>query len=372
VLSGFTLTNGSSFFGGAGVVSDADYSEPSGVVTNCTLTRNRGWRGGGASGCTLYNCTLSDNVGLVESGGGANRSTLYNCTLTGNEGQIGGGAYHSTLYNCKVVGNWADYVGGGVCQCILYNCVVADNVAGDLADDRGGGACGSTLFNCTLTGNSASSGGGAAICTLYNSIIYYNFDFDNFGGNYSQGTILNYCCTSPLPTNGVGNITGPPLFMDMAAGDVRLREDSLCIDAGTNLVGLLAVEPWGGPFPYTHDATDFLGNTRFIDGNGDGTVAWDIGAYEFNSFKPFRFTVSPVVTLSEEPFGPSRNVRLNITGAPNILARVQKSGNLKDWKDIWSGRVGAEGVTQVNDRQRELDYDEGGTVMFYRVVVGGP
>lgn len=29
------------------------------------------------------------------------------------------------------------------------------------------------------------------------------------------------------------------------------------------------------------DPTDILGNTRFIDGNFDGTVAWDIGAYEF-------------------------------------------------------------------------------------------
>jgi hypothetical protein len=30
------------------------------------------------------------------------------------------------------------------------------------------------------------------------------------------------------------------------------------------------------------DPTDILGTSRFIDGNGDGTVAWDIGAYEFN------------------------------------------------------------------------------------------
>ena len=63
--------------------------------------------------------------------------------------------------------------------------------------------------------------------TVFNSIVYYNS-----GGNYAEGTTLNYCCTTPLPTNGVGNITGPPLFMDMAAGDFRLREDSPCIDAG--------------------------------------------------------------------------------------------------------------------------------------------
>ena len=30
---------------------------------------------------------------------------------------------------------------------------------------------------------------------------------------------------------------------------------------------------------------DILGNTRFIDGNGDGIVAWDIGAYELTASK---------------------------------------------------------------------------------------
>jgi hypothetical protein len=60
---------------------------------------------------------------------------------------------------------------------------------------------------------------------------------------------------TPLPTNGIGNITGPPLFMDMAAGDFRLREDSPCVDAGANL--LLAEG-------YSYDPTHIVGNTRFI------------------------------------------------------------------------------------------------------------
>jgi len=44
---------------------------------------------------------------------------------------------------------------------------------------------------------------------------------------------------------------------------------------------------------YNYEPTDILGNTRFIDGNGDGVVAWDIGAYEFNSYPPPRFTCAP-------------------------------------------------------------------------------
>jgi len=141
---------------------------------------------------------------------------------------------------------------------------------------------------------------------------------------------LNYCCTSPLPTNGVGNIAGPPLFMDMAAGDFRLREDSPCIDAGTNLLGMTwtystgTYDPNGQPsmaVGHITNPTDILGNTRFIDGNFDGTVAWDIGVYEFNSFRPPRFSIAPQLTAN--------GWRLNITGAPNKWVHLQRSSILR-------------------------------------------
>jgi len=358
VLSGFTLTNG--YAGGAG--GGGVYSKSSGVVTNCVITGNECVDcagGGGAFGGTLHNCTLTGNSAIgVETGGGggegaAYMATLYNCTLTGNTGSRGSGAGWCILYDCVVSGN----IGTGAWASALYNCTLSGNSRG--------GAVHSTLNNCLLTSNSGSSEGTFYNCTItenqggisgtaFNSIIYFNT-----GGNYGEGTTLNHCCTSPLPTNGVDNIIGPPLLMDLAAGDFRLGEDSPCVDAGTNLLGF-PVSVWnrlGGAVLVGHitEATDILGNTRFIDGNGDNRVAWDIGAYEFNSFKPPRFAVSPQRT--------AEGWTLNITGAPNKWVQVQRSGNLRDWEDVWSGFMGAEGAHQCNDG------DMGQKVMFYRAVV---
>ncbi len=368
VLSGFTLTNGCENG------REGGWCAYGGTLYNCLLTGNRFVEegaqasppvGGAAQGSRLYNCTLTNNVGgngaafdcrlyyctvLGNGSGGVLGCELHNCTVTGNTGggdQRGNdrAASESTLYNCTVTGN----SGIGAANSTLYNCTVTGN--------SDGGAAGSSLYNCTVVGN--VRGGlvnprwGWGNNTLYNSIVYYNS-----GTNYAEGTTLNYCCTTPLPTNGIGNITGPPLFVDLAGGDFRLWEDSPCIDAGTNLVGFSATvtDSWGGVsvISYAHDPTDILGNTRFIDGNGDGRVAWDIGAYEFNSFRPPRFSIAPQRT--------SDGWTLNITGAPNKWVHLQRSGNLKDWEEIWSGFMW-EANQQVNDA------DTGPGAMFYRVVV---
>ena len=106
--------------------------------------------------------------------------------------------------------------------------------------------------------------GGAYSSTLNNSIAYFNV-----GENYDSYSTLNYSCTTPLPTNGVGNITNEPAFVNAAAGNYRLRPDSPCIDAGTNLTGVIT--------------NDLDGRPRPLDGNGDGLAAFDMGAYEYRT-----------------------------------------------------------------------------------------
>jgi PKD repeat protein len=228
VLSGFTLSKGSSYNGG-GV-----RCQPLGVVTNCAMVGNSaGQDGGGASGGALYNCTLMGN----------------------SAGQNGGGAYGSALSNCTVTGNYARR-GGGADGCMLNNCTLSGNSAYAL----GGGAFNATLHNCTVTGNSAGYGGGAHRGTLRNCIVYLN-DGDNY---WPDETALNYCCTTPLPASGFGNITNAPLFVDYVGDNLRLQSNSPCINAGNNA--------------YAPGPTDLDGRSRIVS----GTV--DIGAYEFQGF----------------------------------------------------------------------------------------
>jgi hypothetical protein len=121
------------------------------------------------------------------------------------------------------------------------------------------------LNNCTLSGNSAPHfGGGAFGGTLENCIVYFNMA--NNGPNYASPSNLNFCCTIPLPANGVGNITNTPLFVNTNEwSNLRLQSNSPCINAGHNA--------------YASGATDLDGNERVAG----GTV--DIGGYEFQNPK---------------------------------------------------------------------------------------
>jgi uncharacterized delta-60 repeat protein len=279
-LSGFSLTNGATQgiegddVNGGGVWCESATA----ALSNCVLSGNSASsRGGGAYGGTLNNCVVSGNS-ASDSGGGAYGGPLNNCTLTGNSATYGGGAFGSALNNCTLTRNSAPF-GGGAEGCTLYNCMVTGNSASDSGGGAGGctlyncavtgnrghysgGADGCTLYNCTVTGNGSSWFAGVSDCTLYNCIVYFNTSGLFTGGEEDDvaSCTLNYCCT-PAVIGGAGNITNAPLFVDYAAGNLRLQPDSPCIDAGDN--------------DYAPGPVDLDGNPRIVN----GTV--DIGACEF-------------------------------------------------------------------------------------------
>jgi hypothetical protein len=134
----------------------------------------------------------------------------------------------------------------------------------NFSSGNGAGAYGSVLVNCTVVSNSTPSdsggGGGFDGGSASNSIIYYNFS--GKGPNFLNSQKMYFCCTFPLPTSGVGNITNAPLFVNLT-NDFHLQSNSPCINSGNNA--------------YVTVTNDLDGNPR-ISG---GTV--DMGAYELQN-----------------------------------------------------------------------------------------
>ena len=214
----------------------------SATVTNCTFSRNSsGGSGGGLwGGSVVTNCAFHENT--AEAGGGiADAGVVTNCTFNGNGAVMGGGGIESAraVVNCVFVNNSCMGSGGIKSDGVVVNCTFLNNVALGVAAIDGA----ATVTNCIVWWDSSTNTrvqiGGSCVVT-----------YSDVKGGFP----------------GKGNLDTDPLFV--GTEDFHLQPDSSCIDAGTN-------GPAGGLPP-----TDLEGNSRLLDGNGDGTAVADMGAYE--------------------------------------------------------------------------------------------
>jgi hypothetical protein len=309
ILDGFTLTHGFDTINHDGGGISISNSSP-------TIQRNIITANGGTAGLGIYSYQSSPiiqfnnihhNAQSFGSGGGGGgisllggsaqiiNNTIANNSITG--GGTGGGI---TINNGGhlISGNWitANYAvnGGGAIALIndstalIVNNLITNNTAGaggaGIGIDDGmsistpNGNRGAYVFNNTLVNNGLYIVGFFSQMLIENNIFYggtktpiycsgvfssrlpFISNNDFFSTNANGGICANIAGTN-------GNISTDPLFVN-PAGDWQLTASSPAIDSGNNSAPGLA-------------ASDFSGNPRIADGNGDGSAVVDMGAYEY-------------------------------------------------------------------------------------------
>ncbi|MCE5264738.1 MAG: hypothetical protein LLG97_14560 [Deltaproteobacteria bacterium] len=237
IINGFTIRNGwaddtgtlSDYGGGVYIVGDNRILRP--VFNNCIFTNNYADRGGGAVALSyvdadFINCTFWKNrvnASVTATYGGA--VNIFNSSTP-------------VFTNCIFFDNYANYGGA------IYN-------AGYRL----------YLWNSIIWGNAASEGQQIYTFNSPASSTTYLENCNIQGG--ISGAYGGYFYTPPST-----NISSDPKWAGPDAGSFRLRDTSPCIDTGSNSAPNLPT-------------VDFEGNSRIVDGNGDGTATIDMGVDEF-------------------------------------------------------------------------------------------
>jgi predicted outer membrane repeat protein len=260
--------------------------------------------------------------------------SINHCTISQNSAEnMGGGIYcwasNATIDHCIVSGNrtnnWSGR-GGGVCgSCsdfYINNCTVIGNSAGGSLEFGGGIYCGDsspTILNTIVEGNSGDGGIYLDGCCT-NFLIAYNDLFNNESGNFSGFPFQGLGEIVTVNLNGDScdvffNIFADPLFIDPGVGNLHLRPDSPCIDAG---------DPASPPDP-------------------DSTIT-DIGAFYYDQLvgtqNPNKAKISREYRLLPaypNPFNPSTVIRyqLSVVSFVNLVVYDVGGRKVADLVDGW-------------------------------------
>ncbi len=231
IIRNSTIVANATTGAGGGIYDDS--SSP--LIEGCRFSRNTADRGGAifawGSKPDIEECSFHANETTSKSSWGG--------------GAILGDAYsYGTITNCLFAGNVSASTGGAISlhisHPVITNCTLADNIAATSGGAVYLNVSHPGLKNCILWGDTPDELAKGA------GVIDPTISYSDVEGGYS----------------GTGNIDADPLFY---AATYRPVSSSPCIDAGSN-----ASAP----------AVDLEGDSRPVDGNGDGAAVTDLGAFE--------------------------------------------------------------------------------------------
>jgi parallel beta-helix repeat protein len=259
-----TITNndntgaGSSGFNGSGITIDGIDPSASPQVVSNAITNN----------------SSEGGIGIYSNGTPFIQGNLIQGNTSGDGGGLSFQGYGSPIISQNlIVGNAASDNGAGIwislfnasylSPVLVLNNTIAGNNGGPPHETSGiyttGFAQNANFVNNVVV---AVAGQNAVTCdATYSSVspVFSHNDAYSFGGaGFTGWCVANFSS---------GNLFSDPQLLAAANNDFHLAKSSPAVDAGDSTAAYLP-------------STDYDGNPRIADGNGDGTAVVDMGVYE--------------------------------------------------------------------------------------------
>jgi hypothetical protein len=369
-ISDVTISDGNEIvYGGGGIRNWSGTVE----LTNVNVFNSQSSQSGGGilnlfGTMTITNGNISNNksTGIVNSNGST--MNIINSTVTSNDGARGGGIWvegggNVSVTNSTITNNRAG-LGGGIANdgtSAITNSTISGNEAYDiptLATWGGGisnfGAL--TLANSTITENSAEEKGDGIFnrgtVTLMNSIIANNSIGDDCYDEFGTLISLGY----NLDSDGTCNLIQPTDWPNRDPGLGPLADNGGPTETHALLVGSTAIDAGeqnctdGSGTPLLADQR---GEPRPIDGNSDGFVACDIGAYEVQPAATF------IVSIDILPNEEVNSINLKSKGVIPVAILATESFDATT-VDPLSVEFGSDGALEAHGKGHIEDVDGDG------------